>query len=112
MSGIVSQFKALYPNAVIVLVSGKINNEKCTNFDRAKVMAFEEALAEIADANTNCIVAKTTSVWAEIVKSKNYEDYLSNNINHANDFWAKVTAQVIVAAAEKQATVSAITTML
>lgn len=112
MSGIVAQFKTLYPNAVIVLVSGKINNEKTTLFsgNHDKVLAFEDTLAEIADANTNCIVAKTTSVWAEIVKSKNYEDYLSNNINHANDFWAKVTAQIIVAAAEKQDTVSAITT--
>ena len=105
MQSIVDQFQELYHNASIVLVSGKINNVRSTNFGTpealAKVDAFENALADIASNETNCIVAKNTSVWKEIVKSKNCEDYLSNFVNHANDFWSMVTAQVIVASAQK-----------
>lgn len=108
MQSIVDQFKELYPKAAIVLVSGKINNVRSTNFGTpealAKVDAFENALADIASKETNCIVAKNTSVWKEIVKSKNCEDYLSNFVNHANDFWSMVTAQVIVASAQKPGT--------
>lgn len=108
MQSIVTQFKKLYPNAAIVLVSGKINNVRSTNFGTAealeKVDAFENALADIALKETNCIVAKNTSVWKEIVKSKDCEDYLSNFVNHANDFWSMVTAQVIVASAQKPGT--------
>ncbi len=117
MQSIVSQLKELYPNATIILVSGKVNNQRTWLYDvdntgiyrpsthaslQNNSHAHEQALVEIADANTNCIVAKTTSVWEDIVQSKDEEDYLSNNINHANDFWAMVTAQVIVAAAEQR----------
>ena len=114
MQNIVDQFQNLYPNASIVLVSGKINNTRCTSYgsDAAieKVTAFENALAEIATAEENCIVAKNTSVWKEIVKSKDCEDYISNFVNHANDFWSMVTAQVIVASAQKSTIESQIKT--
>lgn len=117
MQSIVSQFKELYPNATIILVSGKVNNQRTWLYDldntgisrpsthaslQNNSRAQEQALVEIADANANCIVAKATSVWEDIVTSKDEEDYLSNNINHANDFWAMVTAQIIVAAAEEK----------
>ncbi|MBE6761922.1 MAG: hypothetical protein E7551_06505 [Ruminococcaceae bacterium] len=102
-TSMINDFKELYPNATIVLVSGKINNEKCYIFGdyHDNVLELEKVLGELADQYTNCIVAKTTSVWAEITESKDYEDYLSNNINHANDFWAKTTASIIVASAAK-----------
>ena len=111
-TSMINDFKELYPNATIVLVSGKINNEKTYIYGnyRNNMMDLEQVLSELADSTPNCIIAKTTSVWAEIVESKDYEDYLSNNINHANDFWAKTTASIIVAAAEKKDDVSAVKT--
>ena len=113
MSSIVAQFKELYPDATIVLVSGKINNEKTYIYgdNHNNVLAHEKALAEIADANVNCVVAKTTSIWASINQSKDYEDYLSNNINHANDFWAMVTSQIIVESIAKDMSANGVTTM-
>lgn len=122
MQSIVSQLKEFYPNANIILVSGKVNNQRTWLYDldntgiyrpsthastQNNSRAQEQALVEIADANANCIVAKATSVWEDIVTSKDEEDYLSNNINHANDFWAMVTAQIIVAAAEEKADAAA-----
>lgn len=96
--GMVQTFKALYPEALIVLVSGKINNEKCYIFREARenVTKLQETLCQIAESFDNCIAVKVTNVFEEIVKSKDFEDYLSNNINHGNDFWARVVAQCIV----------------
>ena len=113
MSSIVAQFKELYPDATIVLVSGKINNEKTYIYGdyHNNVLAHEQALAEIADANVNCVAVKTTSVWADILNSKDYEDYLSNNINHANDFWAMVTSQIVVGTLSKDNSANGVTTM-
>lgn len=107
MTSMVEQFRKLYPSASIVLVSGKINNErsgrvygKC----HENMFALEQVMETIAAETENCIVAKTTSVWNEIVKVKDYTDYLSNNINHANDFWAKTTAGIIAESMQKVST--------
>lgn len=109
---IIAQFNELYPNATIVLVSGKLNNEKALVYgdNHNNMLDLEQVLSDLADATPNCVVAKTTSVWDEITESKNYEDYLSNNINHANDFWAMVTSQIIVASTEKNENVSGVKT--
>lgn len=97
----ISQFEEIYPNAFFVLVSGKINNERSVRFkNRQLVLEHEAVLEEIAENNPKCIVAKVTSAFAEIIKSKDQEDYLSNNINHSNDFWATIVAQIIAASAE------------
>ena len=107
MTSMVNQFRELYPEASIVLISGKINNERSGRVYgkyHDNMFALERALESIADVTENCIVAKTTSVWNEIVKVKDYTDYLSNNINHANDFWAKTTAGIIAESMQKPAT--------
>lgn len=102
MSGIVSQFKKLYPNAAIVLVSGKVNNKKSAVYSNLEyLLQMENALVEIAAENADCIVARGSSQFVQLVKSKDVEDYLSNNINHANDFWAKTMGQVIAASMSK-----------
>ncbi len=99
----VADFKRLYPNALIVLVSGKINNERTYIYRdyHENLLKLQDVLCDIASRYENCVVAKATPFWIEALKSKDCEDYLSNNINHANDFWAKTTAQIIVATIEK-----------
>ncbi len=107
MTSMVQQFRNLYPSASIVLVSGKINNERSGRVYgkyHENMLALEQVMATIAAETENCIVAKTTSVWNEIVKVKDYTDYLSNNINHANDFWAKTTAGIIAESLQKAST--------
>lgn len=102
--GMIEKFQKLYPEALIVLVSGKINNEKCYIFKkhRDNCLKLQEVLCDMENKYDNCVAIKATDVWVSIVKSKEYEDYLSNNINHANDFWAKITAQLIVGTIEKK----------
>jgi hypothetical protein len=100
----VENFKKLYPEALIVMVTGKINNEKTFIYRnyRDNVLKLQDVLLGIEEKYENCVVAEATSVWISILKSKECEDYLSNNINHANDFWAKITAQIIVATIENK----------
>ena len=104
IENMVKAFKKLYPEALIVMISGKINNERCYIFRnyRDNVLKLRDALCDVEDKYDNCVVADTTNFWVSAIKSKDFEDYLSNNINHANDFWAKITAQIITATIEKQ----------
>lgn len=100
---IVRDFKNLYPYALIIMVSGKINNERSFIYSdyHDNQLELQKALCFISDIYENCVVVKATDFWVEALKSKDYEDYLSNNINHANDYWAATTAQLIVATVSK-----------
>ena len=101
ISGMVTTFKTLYPNADIILPSEKMNNNACYMYYEERALAMQEKLQEVADENSNVICASVTDVFASIIDSKVPVDYLSNNINHGNDFYARVFAQVIFNAAER-----------
>lgn len=101
ISGMVTTFKTLYPNADIILPSEKMNNNACYMYSEERALAMQEKLQEVADENSNVICAPVTDVFASIIDSKVPVDYLSNNINHGNDFYARVFAQVIFNAAER-----------
>lgn len=102
MSSITAQLRQQYPNAAIVLLSGKMDNARCNIYgDIAHQQQMEQALIEIADENENCIALPAFSQWISITAAKNVEDYLSNNINHANDWWATLTGQMLVAAMQR-----------
>ena len=81
----------------------KLNNEKCYIFRNyhENTLKLQQVLCDIENKYDNCVVAEATPIWESVIKSKDAEDYLSNNINHANDFWAKTTAQIITATIEK-----------
>ena len=101
ISGMVTTFKTLYPNADIILPSEKMNNNACYMYSEERALAMQEKLQEVADENSNIICAPVTDVFASIIDSKVPVDYLSNNINHGNDFYTRVFAQVIFNAAER-----------
>ena len=102
--GMIENLQKLYPEAPIVLISGKVNNEKSYIFrdSHDNSLKLQQALCELENKYDNCVAVKATDIWLSIIKSKECEDYLSNNINHANDFWAKITAQIIVATIENK----------
>lgn len=65
------------------------------------LLAYENAMAELADADDNAGIFKLTSIFEEIIKSKDCEDYLNTNLNHGNDFTARLYFNGILAAMEK-----------
>ena len=102
MNSITTQLRTQYPNAAIVLLSGKMDNKRCNIYgDIAHQQEMEQALVEIAAQTENCIALPAFSQWISITGAKDVEDYLSNNINHANDWWATMTAQMLVAAMQR-----------
>jgi len=62
------------------------------------LLAYENAMVELADADANAGIFKLTSIFDEIIKSKACEDYLNTNLNHGNDFTARLYYNGILAA--------------
>lgn len=89
-----------YPNAEILLVS----RMTCNNAAQDAVLNdMENELEIIAAGYENVAVAPVSSVFTEIAKSKRYIDYTGNNINHPNDFGARIYAQTVLAALDTAA---------
>ena len=81
-----------------LLVSPFVPNINCSRFDIATFTGYENALKEIASGDNLIGVVTVTSYFKEIIKSKNVSDYLSQNINHGNDFANRIYAQSLIAA--------------
>lgn len=102
MAKITEQLRSYYPQAAIVLLSGKMDNKRCNVYgDIAHQLEMQQALCNIAEGQENCIAVPAFSHWMNIIKSKDIEDYLSNNINHANDWWTTATAQMLAASLQR-----------
>ena len=81
----------------VLLYSPMLPNQTATTWDQTKLLGYENALAEIAAADENIGLLKLTSIFTEIVKSKDAVDYLNTNVNHGNDFTARIYATGLLA---------------
>lgn len=105
IKGIVDKFREKYPNVDIILPSEKMNNNHCTIYSEERALAMQSKLQAVASKYENGVIcAPVTDTFVSMLKSKQVEDYLSNNINHGSDFYARVFAQVIFNAAERHIT--------
>lgn len=61
---------------------------------------FEKGFKQLADSYTEkgvpTAVACMTSMSLSVLETKRFNDYTGNNINHPNDFMARIYAQVII----------------
>lgn len=80
----------------VLYYSPMMPNQLTTTWDRTELLAYEDALEEIAAADQNIGVAKLTSIYDEIIKSKAPEDYLNTYWNHGNDFTGRMYATTIL----------------
>ena len=85
-------------NLEVLYYSPMLPNQLTSTWHQTKLLSYEEALAEIAAEDANIGLVKLTSIFAEMVKCKAPEDYLNTNINHGNDFAARIYATGILAA--------------
>ena len=76
-------------------------NQSSTEWPAERLLAYEAALEEIYLNDDNVGIVKLSSIFSEIVKSKNCEDYLNTNLNHGNDFTARLYYTAIMAAMTK-----------
>ena len=85
-------------NMEVLLYSPMLPNQKATTWDKTKLIAYENALEEIAQEDTKIGLLKLTSIFTEIIKSKDCVDYLNTNVNHGNDFTARIYATGLLTA--------------
>lgn len=95
--GIISAVRERNPEAAFVLVSPMLPNREVAGFYGTQPQ-FEAKLCEIAQETENCAVAEVTTMHRLILERKRYFDMTGNNVNHPNDFLARVYAQTILAA--------------
>ncbi len=98
MKGIVRKARNFINNQEmeVLYYSPMMPNQLTTTWDKTKLLAYEEALEELAAEDSNIAVAKLTSVFDEIIKCKAPEDYLNTYWNHGNDFTGRMYLTTIL----------------
>lgn len=100
MQAIIDNARAASGNKTmeVLMYSPMLPNQDAVNWPAATLLGYETAMEEIAAADLNVGLVKLTTIFSEIIKSKAPEDYLSLNLNHGNDFTARVYYNAIAAA--------------
>lgn len=94
---IAAQISSLNPNCEFIFVSTTLPNPLANQFVRDHE-THEELLEELAAEYGNAAeTARITSMHKALMEKKHYYDMTGNNINHPNDFLARVYAQTILA---------------
>lgn len=97
---IVIRVNAWAPEANVVLVSTMSPNPDAVGGWYGNQVKFEPLMIELADklndGGTPCSVATVTSMSQSVLERKSFRDYTGNNINHPNDFFARIYAQVLI----------------
>lgn len=81
-----------------LLIAAYQPNPAIIKFSPQLFLDYEQALEQIAAADSKIGVVNLTSLYQEILKSKEAVDYLNTNVNHGNDFTARMYAQYIIEA--------------
>lgn len=99
---LVNAIKAELPDTEIVLVSTSLPSREAAAVNTRTPFfghhdEFEAELVKIAAERSDVCVAKVTSMNAELLKRKRFRDMTGNNVNHPNDYLARLYAQTILA---------------
>ena len=95
IADMVCRFKEFNPNGEVVLVAPMLPNVETAWLKNQPL--FAEKLYELEGEYPFVSVADMTQIHKDILASgKRYRDMTGNNINHPNDFIARVYAQVIL----------------
>ena len=96
---------AACPDAAVLLVSPMIPNPEATGFDAKGVLfpEYEAGLAALVDdlraeGFAKVGLANVTTMHGAVLAKKRFRDISGNNINHCNDFSARVYRDTILAA--------------
>ncbi len=91
---------ALCPDSAMLLVSTMMPNPKATNGWYGNQQYQEEALGTLTEeynaSGKPCALVPVGSVSKLVLKRKDFFDYSGNNINHPNDFFARIYAQTLL----------------
>ena len=84
-----------FPEAEVMLVATMLPNPQAKNFSLNQGL-FYDALYEKCEREGVAVV-NMTGMHASLLKKKRYADMTGNNVNHPNDYLARVYAQTLFA---------------
>lgn len=87
--------RAKHPNCEFILVSTTLPNPDVSGPWTQYQPDYQDVLEAIAGRTSGVAVAKMTDMHTHLLRLKRYWDMTGNNINHPNDFLARVYAQVV-----------------
>ena len=87
-------------DCALMFVSTMVPNPNATNgwygYQYKQEADLIKTAAKYVKNGTPCAVARVTSASLAVLEHKEFQDYSGNNINHPNDFFCRVYAQVIL----------------
>lgn len=92
--GIIDSILNKNPECEIILISTTLPNEEAAGFFTTQPLQ-EAELVKLANQYEHIAVCKMTQMHSYLLTKKLYRDMTGNNINHPNDFLARVYAQVM-----------------
>jgi len=93
---IIREVRKANKNAEFILVSPMHPNKEANGF-YGNQKQFERVLNKIAGFRSGVAVAPVWSMHSAILEHKRYYDMTGNNVNHPNDFMARIYAQTVAA---------------
>ena len=100
---LIDAIQAKFPQAEILLVATMLPNAKAVHF-YLQQEGFAEAMLSNCERE-GVAVANMTAMHKALLTRKNYADMTGNNVNHANDYMARVYAQVLFATLQSKSPV-------
>ena len=95
----VERIREVNPNTEICLVSTMLPNEAVQGFYRNQILfrgEYKSYLEERQkDGDTKICYADVTTIHSALLEKKRYYDMTGNNVNHTNDFMARIYAQTV-----------------
>lgn len=97
---LVAMIQEKFPDAEVLLVAGMLPNPQAKNF-YLQQEDFVDAMLEICEKEGVAVV-NMTAVHEGLLERKRYADMTGNNVNHPNDYLARVYAQTLFATMQKK----------
>ena len=95
MSALAERVRERFPAAEIILVATMLPNPEARNYNLHQA-EFHDMMLEYCQEE-GIAVADVTAVHKSLLQRKNYADMTGNNVNHPNDYMARVYAQTLFA---------------
>ena len=89
---IIQTIKSYNPDCYIMLLSPMLPNSWAKDFYKNQ-KNFEAILKSIATTQSNLCLIPITTLYKKIANNKNFYEMSHNNINHPNDYLARIYAQ-------------------
>lgn len=85
------------PSCDIILLGTMLANPKAVNQSKNQ-QTYSQNLQKVADMYDNCVVVDIGLMHADLLNVKQYIEMTSNNVNHPNDFIARIYAMHLLSA--------------